>query len=75
LLIAIAMSNTIALDTMGGDFGPQVVVPAALSALNKHEDLQLILVGDQAEIEQELDPLQTLTVNDSKFIIRHKLLR
>lgn len=49
------MNNTIALDAMGGDFGPQVVVPAALSALSKYEDLNLILVGDQASIEKELE--------------------
>ena len=39
---------------MGGDFGPQVVVPAALNALQKHPDLNLILVGDQEQIESEL---------------------
>ena len=48
-----AISNTIALDAMGGDFGPQIVVPAAISALNKHSDLELILVGDQEKIEHE----------------------
>lgn len=49
------MSNTIALDAMGGDFGPQVVVPAALNVLKKHSDLNLILVGDHATIEAELE--------------------
>ena len=49
------MPKTIALDSMGGDYGPQVVVPAAISALNKHADLTLLLVGDQAQIEAELD--------------------
>jgi glycerol-3-phosphate acyltransferase PlsX len=39
---------------MGGDFGPQVVVPAALNALNKHDDIDLILVGDQPQIEEHL---------------------
>lgn len=48
------MGNTIALDAMGGDFGPKVVVPAALSALSKNEDLHLILVGDQEQIESQL---------------------
>ena len=48
------MGNTIALDAMGGDFGPKVVVPAALSALSKNEDLYLILVGDQEQIESQL---------------------
>ena len=39
---------TVALDAMGGDVGPDVVVPAALSALEQHDDLNIILVGDQA---------------------------
>lgn len=37
---------TIALDAMGGDHGPSVVVPAALCALKQYADLHLILVGD-----------------------------
>ena len=41
------MSLTIALDGMGGDHGPPVVVPAALHALTEQEDLKLILVGDR----------------------------
>lgn len=35
---------------MGGDFGPSVTVPAALRALQAHEDLSLILVGDEQQI-------------------------
>jgi glycerol-3-phosphate acyltransferase PlsX len=41
------LSVTIALDAMGGDHGPDVVVPAALSVLKENQDLKLILVGDQ----------------------------
>lgn len=41
----------IALDAMGGDHGLSVVVPAALEALKQHSDIELILVGDQAQIE------------------------
>jgi glycerol-3-phosphate acyltransferase PlsX len=33
---------------MGGDFGPQVTVPAALACLRKNPDLKLIMVGDEA---------------------------
>ncbi|CAH9018450.1 phosphate acyltransferase PlsX [Candidatus Nitrosacidococcus sp. I8] len=40
------MAITIALDAMGGDYGPQVVVPAALSVLLEIKDVTLILVGD-----------------------------
>tara|TARA_R110002049_G_scaffold213110_1_gene384444 strand:+ start:1552 stop:2571 length:1020 start_codon:yes stop_codon:yes gene_type:complete len=39
---------------MGGDFGPSVTVPAALRALAAHDDLTLILLGDQAQIDAQL---------------------
>jgi glycerol-3-phosphate acyltransferase PlsX len=41
----------IALDAMGGDHGPSVVVPGAARALAQHPDSTFILVGDQAKIE------------------------
>lgn len=46
--------TTIALDAMGGDFGPSVVVPAALTALSNHKDLSLILVGQEDAIKSAL---------------------
>ena len=48
------MSLTLALDGMGGDHGPTVVVPAALQALTEHKDLTLILVGDRQVLEREI---------------------
>lgn len=39
---------------MGGDTGPQVVVPACISFLAKHPECRLILVGDETAIETEL---------------------
>jgi glycerol-3-phosphate acyltransferase PlsX len=45
---------TIALDTMGGDHGPSVVVPGAALALVRHPDLRFILVGDAGLIQAEL---------------------
>ncbi len=51
------MSTTpviIALDAMGGDAGPAVVVPAALSALMLYPELQLILVGDETIVGESL---------------------
>ena len=41
----------IALDAMGGDHGPSVVVPGAALALEQHPNSTFILVGDQALIE------------------------
>jgi len=45
---------TIALDAMGGDHGPSVVVPAAALALVRRPDLRFILVGDETRIASEL---------------------
>lgn len=39
---------TIAIDAMGGDFGPPITVPAALAALEKHPELKVILTGDES---------------------------
>ncbi len=38
---------TIALDAMGGDFGPEVVVPAAAHVAKKFSNVNIILVGDE----------------------------
>lgn len=42
---------TIALDAMGGDVGPDVVLPAAAQVVKSREDVHLILVGDKDRIE------------------------
>ncbi|MCE2570327.1 phosphate acyltransferase PlsX [Motilimonas eburnea] len=41
---------TIALDAMGGDFGPQVSVPAVQQALNLFPQLHIILVGATCDV-------------------------
>ena len=49
------MTNlTLALDAMGGDFGPRITVPATLQALRLNPLLKVILVGDQAQIDEYL---------------------
>lgn len=47
-------SITISLDAMGGDFGPSVVVPAAVRALEQHPSLTLILVGNEEHLTKAL---------------------
>ena len=42
--------RTLALDAMGGEHGPEVVVPGAALSLERHPDLDFILVGDEARI-------------------------
>ncbi|WP_127585766.1 phosphate acyltransferase PlsX [Paenibacillus koleovorans] len=44
----------IAIDAMGGDHAPQVVVEGALLAAAEWSDVQLVLVGDQPRMEQLL---------------------
>ena len=49
------MTTTIvAIDAMGGDFGPSVTIPAALKALAAHPRLHLILVGDEITLRDAL---------------------
>ena len=39
----------IALDAMGGDHGPSVVIPGADLSLTRHPDTEFILVGDRGQ--------------------------
>jgi glycerol-3-phosphate acyltransferase PlsX len=48
------LSLTISIDAMGGDHGPEVVVPAALSALKKYPEVSFVLVGDKDTLNYEL---------------------
>ena len=45
-----AQPRTLALDAMGGDHGPEVVVPGAAISLERHPALSFILVGNEARI-------------------------
>jgi len=44
----------IAVDAMGGDFGPEVAVPGALQALREGADCEVVLYGDQARVDPVL---------------------
>ncbi|MBI4682511.1 MAG: phosphate acyltransferase PlsX [Nitrospirae bacterium] len=45
----------IALDAMGGDYAPVTTVEGAIEALKEYKDLSVILVGNEPEIQAELD--------------------
>lgn len=77
---------TLALDVMGGDFGPSVTVPAALQALSSNPQLSLLLVGNpdditpllaRADFEQrsrlQIIPAQSVIASDERpsHAIRH----
>lgn len=46
--------RTLALDAMGGDHGPAVVIPGAALALQRHPAITFIFYGDAARINAEL---------------------
>lgn len=54
----------LAIDAMGGDNAPQAVVEGAMAAISERKDLELILIGDEAQIK----PLLT---NDERITIIH----
>jgi glycerol-3-phosphate acyltransferase PlsX len=60
------MAITLAVDAMGGDFGPCVTVPAALTILRENPRLIVILVGQEALIQpylKDLNPQLASRVN------------
>lgn len=63
------MSSTLSIDAMGGDFGPQVTVPASLTCLRKNPHLKLIMVGDQAVLNEILS--DALLEFKDRLSIRH----
>ena len=50
-----AQKVRIALDAMGGDIGPAVVVPGADLSLARHPDTEFVLFGDEAVVAPLLD--------------------
>ena len=50
-----AQPRTIALDAMGGDFGPGVIIPGAAISLVRHPSLSFIFTGKESLIRAELE--------------------
>jgi glycerol-3-phosphate acyltransferase PlsX len=62
------MLYTIAVDAMGGDFGPKVTIPASIRALEKYPDINIILVGNKQKIDKTLNKMGYK--NDSRLIVK-----
>jgi len=58
----------LALDAMGGDKGPEVVIPGAALALERHPYVEFLLFGDEAQIKPLLSAKPAL---QAKSQIRH----
>ncbi len=69
---------------MGGDFGPRVTVPAALSQIDADPSVSILLVGDREQIQtylpsgtsskvEILHTLETVSMSDRpSHVLRHK---
>lgn len=64
----VATNSRISLDAMSGDLGAEVAVRAAVASLEKHSDLELLLVGDQVELQ---DLVTRIAGNQSRLSIVH----
>jgi len=64
----LAVPQTFALDAMGGDHGPEVVVPSALRFLGERQDCRLILVGREEAIAEHLP---RSAEGDERVLVRH----
>ena len=60
------MAVTVAIDCMGGDFGPRVTVPAALELVRRDGNLRVILVG----LEESIRPFLN-EENHPQVLLRH----
>ena len=47
----------VALDALGGDFAPDVVVEGAVNAVKKNADLHVVLCGPEAVVKAKLESL------------------
>ena len=56
------MDVTVAVDCMGGGFGPHVTVPAAFDYLQRSAGVNIILVGVEDVIAAELRRLKPATI-------------
>ena len=45
---------TLAVDAMGGDIGPEATVPASFSLIERHPDLEIVLVGQPEHLEPKV---------------------
>lgn len=60
----------IAVDAMSGDHGASVAVQAALVAVSRHDDLEIILVGDESSLTQALDTASRRNASAERVSIR-----
>lgn len=59
----------IAIDAMGGDHAPKAVVLGAMEAISQIENLEITLVGDEAEIKKHITNDQNISILHTTEVI------
>ena len=59
----------LAIDAMGGDFAPWEIVNGVNIAIQKYDDLELVLYGKPEEIKKYLEEHERITIVDSPRVI------
>ena len=67
-------NGVIALDAMGGDYGPNVTIPAAIKAITEL-GIKVALVGDASEINSELEKYPKEISEKTKLKIKEILVK
>ncbi len=62
------MAVTIAVDAMGGDNAPLEIIKGSIIALELHDDLNIMLVGDETAIENTFNELDE-EINQERIVI------
>ena len=59
----------LAIDTMGGDYAPEITVKGAMEAIEEYSDLELVLYGDKEKIEKYLTNSERISIVHSPKLI------
>ncbi len=67
-------SITIAVDAMGGDFGPEIVIPGLAIIHEENREIRFIIFGDESRINPHLSKFESLK-NASRVVHTDKMVR
>src|SRR5699024_341247 len=59
----------IAIDAMGGDHAPKVVVEGAMAAIKERQDMEITLVGDEKNIRKYLTDDERISIIHTDEVI------
>ena len=65
------MSIRVSVDASGGDHGISVIIPAGISALKEIPDLEIVFVGDEANIQSEINKSSPKNKTLNRIQIHH----